>query len=752
MKRKCSIVVVFLVMSGLLFSRVTQGVFNTVRNNELDMASFTFEEFLNTTKTHTLYVCIDNTNSHNVNTKDVYKVIEWDEVNLKVILAKDGDEGQTIEITPSNFEEFKATFSGGNCLQTEEGIPIRFLKVKTASKTDDLDIRPTSPTGDVEETLSTADLLYFAYKVRKIGSDVYAYLGTHHKVYLELGPEVKNSEKTLLGWVRISHNGEKENVVLWNTNIGLSPEYDEGAASNAVVFFKDASTAALNYAVNGGHPSEEDLLVNEQGLKTFEEYNLKNNGGNNRWLPMYYSEGRSHSNLVKVGVIEEEGRIRQSLITQITDDKLKVILLVDASISMKPVWEILPRLLIQVMNNIYDASFVNAVGKEIEPQIKIYYYSDTPHNLNSEWIENAAGIEKYRDKIQSIQLVTTHFYLPEISQAIDYVLDSETADPFYMVVIGDAGDHTYPNNSAINFPKVKKRLEEKYVGIGGVLFHSKHSNSEKYENGIHTFRKNFDVKYEITDNTYNTAEIADLAKSITDPVIVDINAVVEKGELIARGKGGAGSVGLAGKNMSIFAQKYLSNMASKLMSLDREGVGTYFEEGIIAINNNTRDAYRKEILIIEEKAIALTSALKEVKVISQTPQFKVMIKQLLASFYEVDYTLVDEEFLENTSLRDLWNIIVGDPVIADQLLPDAFSADISFNYLVNNWTSPGIRDTFVNNAARIQANLIEQIRERRSKWDILILNGDLPMKETYYWVPVDDLMLFRGLDFNLNTR
>ena len=62
-----------------------------------------------------------------------------------------------------------------------------------------------------------------------------------------------------------------------------------------------------------------------------------------------------------------------------------------------------------------------------------------------------------------------------------------------------------------------------------------------------------------------------------------------------------------------------------------------------------------------------------------------MLRGLLGVFFEIDPFNIDREFLERTSLEDMWEKVVGNRKMATALSPGFFeNTDVSFSEIFDN--------------------------------------------------------------------
>jgi len=725
-----------------LFGKTTG--YNEVIDNELTVKDYSFIEFLADFFVGDIFVCVDD-NPWNSEFLARYKVDFKSQGFGNSCTLINIDTSDVIELNENNFNQFRPNFIVDRCLMTSDNIPVKFVKVLTSENTSGFDFQAftssSEPRDDIDQAIQ--DIIFYAYEVKIIGNRKYVFLGSKPSLVLDLTDQLQY----LYGWVLYEVDGKKQNVVLWNTNLGLRP----GQNQDVYVFKKKSLQAALTY--NGtGTPSSNALLVGKDGNRIFHERFVNQKGSVYRWLPMYNADS-SDRKLLKLGVIEKVGDVRNDLITGgVFPSDVNIILLVDATASMKPIWNEMENILSKIVKNILDKKLKNPAGKPINPKVKVYYYNNEPHKLNSQWFDKAESIREYSAKLKGINIRGSDHFLPDISHAVKYVIDNEKGTPFFMTIIGDAGDHDYPNIPFSELDFVKKRIKSTYLDIQGVLFHSNFgADKAKYMQGLEVFKTNFINPVSTQDSLIgefekvNSAEVNKIAKDIADGITTQLQILIDSGIKILESVQSGDFV--VSNKASAFTRAYLEEMYNKLVSIDRNAVGTYFEEGFISLQNTTaNNIVNNDIMLIEEKYTKLLITLQEFKNISTKQEFKKLMRNILATYFEIDYSQVDDDFLNSVTLEDMWTVVVGDPVIAGQLIPDLFEHNASFSEIIAQFDQ--FRQKFINNATYIRDCLVHQAEEEQSMWIIPAKRGNIYVTDTYYWVPANNLRLFKGISFN----
>ena len=121
-----------------------------------------------------------------------------------------------------------------------------------------------------------------------------------------------------------------------------------------------------------------------------------------------------------------------------------------------------------------------------------------------------------------------------------------------------------------------------------------------------------------------------------------------------------------------------------------------------------------------------------------------MIKKTLSCFYDVDYIDIDEEFLENTTPGDLWTFISGDPEISELLVAHSYDSNLPFSEIMRNIGR--YESKLIPNSKRIAKNITLQLNSNFGRYSN-ITDLSHGVAESYYWIPVRDLMLFENIDF-----
>jgi hypothetical protein len=414
----------------------------------------------------------------------------------------------------------------------------------------------------------------------------------------------------------------------------------------------------------------------------------------------------------------------------------------------------MPTILIKTLEEITNKRFINKSKEEVSPMIKVYYYNYKENILNKDqWIESISDVEKFRSNIQGIAIVPSTAFRPPMSETIKMVLDDIGNEPTFMVVIGDAGDETYRGTDYDESPLFQEFLHNKVhyslrgirinsnpdaLGYGSVNYHA------DYTKAYNEFDKNFKLIKDVPFNTagLSTAEAENIGEEIANSIVSDLQKVIDALADILSGKKGNKILDDSFPTLSSFSQAYLKGIKELKFS---KGKGTFFAEGYVHLKDTQNNSlYGKDVLIETEKIRRLKDACKEYSTEPSVNKAKKLLRKTLAVFFEVDYEEVDEEFLEEKSYNDLWTAIVGDKAIADKLVPGLFKTDINFKDLIENLTT--YESQLLENAKVVSNSLTHHLNEKIGKYTV-VTDISAGFAESYYWIDVEDINLFKGITF-----
>ena len=113
------------------------------------------------------------------------------------------------------------------------------------------------------------------------------------------------------------------------------------------------------------------------------------------------------------------------------------------------------------------------------------------------------------------------------------------------------------------------------------------------------------------------------------------------------------------------------------------------------------------------------------------------------TFFELDYSQVTDNFLQKTTLNDLWEKIVGNKAVSDKLLPSIFKDDsFTFFEFINNINQ--YEKKFNSNVQKSFGLIEQQIDNERSHF-ILDIDLEKGTKREFYWVHNTIFAVFDGI-------
>ena len=199
--------------------------------------------------------------------------------------------------------------------------------------------------------------------------------------------------------------------------------------------------------------------------------------------------------------------------------------------------------------------------------------------------------------------------------------------------------------------------------------------------------------------------------------------------------------------LSFFSREYLKRIAESLR--DIHGSGIFFEKGYVNIGDTDGvDLYKKDVLVTKQKMRELHEACSEY-VNEQTPQvLRRMMRKIITTFFGIDYVEADEYFMENACLSQFWSKIVGNRELARKIAPDLFQSDVRLIDIYINLD--GYQDQFFVNATDIIQSLKKYLDDPYWGSMRIVIDNKMGIYEQYFWVEVEDLNIFKGLDFDSN--
>ncbi|MBC8525353.1 MAG: hypothetical protein H8D22_00555 [Candidatus Cloacimonetes bacterium] len=747
--------------------------FNIVQDNQLSITNYIFDDFMDHYKDGAIFVCIYPGNNFNAEYFSQYMITELKSelgkscklekyLGVNEMLEYVIDHTQSIDLTEDNFDEFKKVFITGYCLEFESSFPVKFLKVKTAYKAREIDFYFAPGDEESIEDAQVNNVIYYAYKSTFVGKKKYVFLGT--KKYFNTNVK-SDIEETLVGWTLYEDDGKRQNVVLWNTDIGLRPRNmgDVDLDRKPFVFLNDKAFEAQKYYNQGTEPNSDDLLVNTKGLNNFEQKFEDRKERLFRWLPLYDKE-IGNLQTINIGVIDSLS-VFPDAIPIPRMKKLHIAFLIDASKSMEQVWNNLDKVLINILGEVLNQNFTNIAGERITLKIKVYYFTNDLLTLNKEeFISSSDDVNRYKKKIEEISndLEYTKYLLPSIYKFYNQIFADIGNEPFVTIVIGDAGDLQYSNR----FESIQALIDKSrkvLTPIFGIAFNSEFYNNSPYwknnteieinenitsqvfEKSYNRFFNNFNIIAQIDKPEIDENEIIDIAQKVSTTIVNEIDYAIDKiAEML--GATQTKKKTFISKDPSVFTQNYLDNLIDKL----RKYPGTYFEEGIILDKDKTgHSILHKDVLIEEKKIKDLERTIGDFLNTTDDSNFKRLLRRMLAIFFEIDYSEVDQQLLRQTTLADFWEAVVGDRNIAEKIIPSLFANDnITFEQIEKNWNQ--FKPDIIHNASSIKKQINYQILNGIGHYQTLETYQDKGISRyiDYYWFEVDKLRLFKTIDFN----
>jgi len=741
-----------LVFFSMTFSLYAAG-FSTVKNNEIEMSDYTYDDFKNEFNIGMRFLSIEP-NRWKTNVKDCYEVTAKNvlkgTVKLELRVGIDLISENYIEVKAADLKDFRKSFIERKGLCFENGFPVKVLKVKTAVGDE---IEFFSSPGGTEKIQSKAseNVIYYPFKQRTLANGE-KWLYVANSTTIDLGVE-KDIENKTIGWVKyIDEKGNKMNVVLWNTNLGILPEYKESYNKYPLVFKKNASyTNIVGYYLNAIPQDRNELLTDENNIKGFIQRIQDRRGNVDRWLPMYNPENTDPFT-ISVGVLDSMAIVKQSLVEVVTAEQIRVAVLVDETLSMKKVWEKLDKVLIQVLKTVSGAKFKNLQEEEIITKIRLYAFADECRLINKDrWISTPEDVANYSNNITNIanNLVNSANFEPKLLDAVRYVINDKGIknNPVLLVVIGDCGD--YQSESSFKDLMSKDASKQLIYDISGVLFKSEPNNKTPnaiaiYEKGHAKFKKNLDMIAEIKPTFSTELEVNDLGKKIGNDIVSNIEATITAFDtMIAKEKAPVETK--ERENLSVFASRYLLELTTQLQNKSENG--TYFEEGKLFYrpSDPTEKLYRSYVFIEKNDLENFKSSLINFINNRGKQEFRDMMRDILATFFGKNIHYIQDDFLKSTTIYELWEIVVGNQELAKKLMPNLFSVrDTNFYTLIESY-NPRMENIIIENVTGIRNRLDRLQNDATDKTEIVVYKGNTPEYKTYFWVEADDINIFKGL-------
>ncbi|MDD3050371.1 MAG: hypothetical protein PHR06_04430 [Candidatus Cloacimonetes bacterium] len=749
MKHRLILIIILLSLLKTIFA----AGFSSVKNNEIEMSDYSFETFQKEFNVGMRFICV-LPNKWRTNVKDTYEITEKSVLNEKIRLelrmGLNLVSDNFIEITPADLKEFRGAFIERLGLTFENGFPVKVLKVKTAIGDE---IEFYSLPGGTEKVKSKAaeNVIYYPFKQRSLpNGEKWLYLCNSPSI--DIGVE-RDIENKTIGWVKyIDKDGNKMNVVLWNTNLGILPEYQESYDKVPLVFKKSASySSVIGYYLNSIPSDRNDLISDETNIKNFIKRIKERNGNVDRWLPMYNAENVDPFT-ISVGVLDSMAIVKQSLVEIVTQDQIKLAIMVDETLSMRRVWENLDQIMIELLKNLSETTFRNLQDEQIEVKIRLYAFGDEARLINKDkWISTPEDVQEYAPHLKHIanNLYNSKYFEPLMLKSVKQVLNDKGIKntPVLIVVIGDCGDYEIKTNFHDHLVDLSR--QQLVYDLSGVLFLAQPERKTEraislYNQGHELFRKNVKVIKEIGSEFSKDSDVKELGESIANEVTRNVNATINAFDYFIT-KGSGDQARIDNRNLSIFANRYLLELTNQLQH--KTDTGTYFEEGKLYYrpSNIYEKLYKSYVFIEKTDLESFKFSLIDYMNVRGKQQFRDMLRDILATFFGKNIHHIQDDFLQNTTIFELWEIIVGNKEIAQKLVPSLFDvSNTNFYNLVEQYDAT-MEEMILDNATTIRNRLDRLQNEGRDKIEIVVYKGNTPEYKTYFWVEADDINIFKGM-------
>lgn len=737
------IIFIIFIFINLIFAQFEDSGYNIVLNNELDPSNYSLRDFSQDFLVGDRFVCIDNYDYWGEEFS-FKSIMEIKEISSRSTMLQSPETGLTITLTNENFNIFHDSFIYGKCLSFARKFPVKFFKVKTAVGSANEIEFTTSPAGIPLRNRRGANVLfYYAYKRKIVNGEKYVLLGQTKS----FDPDVTEELGRIIGWIKYKNkNNRAENMVLWNTNIGIRPKRftDE---LEPIISVKSSAETIARYYQTGIQPQETNLLVSKENIDNYRNRFIKKNAQVNRWLPMYNTnDNRLPEYLARVGVIENLGVLRRDIENIVTMNEIQIAILLDNTASMKPVWRHIPITVEETLKTLTSNKFINAAGDTILPKIKLYRFCDDVAMINKDkWIRTVDDVREYDSVIRSIPAVNSQYWRPRIAEALRKVIKDLGDNPLFIVVIGDGGDQTYRNRAFHTIPEFQQSSSKNLIVIKGVKYNSG-SQNPTFKAVLNQFETNFELLYDVKEPQVTAVQARNLGREIGTQIINETeNIIIDLKDRILSGKVENTNY----KAQSAFTLNYIKSLTDVIRN---SSGGTFFEEGNILLRSRGGDLLiEKDVLVDKSKLETLKNACRDYNHNRTLPQLQIAMRQILATFFEIDFWAVDIDFLENIRLSDFWIRVVGDQDIAEKIAPRLFQSNPSFKHIFDNIGD--YQEVLTKNINYIENNITWHFNPPNPGKFSILTNSDgnenmvEGIVEQYYWVDVTELNLFEGIDF-----
>ena len=534
-------------------------------------------------------------------------------------------------------------------------------------------------------------------------------------------------------------------MVLWNTNIGIRPKRFTDDME-PLISKKSNPEIINNYYQTNITPQESNLLVSKENIDNYRDRFIKKNALVNRWLPMYSSSDYNIPQyMARIGVIENLGVIRRDIENIVTMNEIQIALLLDNTASMRPVWRHIHITVEEILKTLTGSKFINAAGDTILPKIKLYNFSDDINLINKDkWIKTIDDVREYEPVIKAIKPINSKYWRPNIAGSLKKVIKDLGNNPLFIIVIGDGGDHIYRNEGFHEIPEFIQSASKNLIILKGVKYNSG-LRSAQFKAALNQFDTNFELIYDVKQPQVTATAAQNIGKKIGLQIIDETeNIIIDLKDKILSGK-----ININYKTQSAFTLNYIKSLTDIINS---SSSGTFFEEGNILLRSRSNELLiNKDVLVEKSKLATLKNACRDYNHNKTLPQLQIAMRQILATFFEIDFWAVDINFLKNVRLSDFWIRVVGNKEIAEKIAPRLFQQNPSFEYIFDNLDK--YQDVLTKNITYIENNISWHFNPphpgkfsilTNSKQNTNMVEG---IVEQYYWVDVSELNLFEGIEF-----
>ena len=261
------ILVLLSIISTTLFAQFDESGYNIVVNNELGSSSYNFREFRQDFLVGDRFVCVDNYEYWGEDL-DFKSIMEIKEINSEFVTVQSPETGLTISINNENFKIFHESFVYGNCLMFSRKFPVKFFKVKTAvGGTNEITFTKSPAGSPVGNGRALNVLFYYAYKSKVLNGEKYVLLGKTK----QFDPDVFEDLDRVIGWIKFKNKENRsENMVLWNTNIGIRPKRFTDDMEPLIAKKTNPETITRYFQTNI-NPQENSLLVSKENIDNYRD-------------------------------------------------------------------------------------------------------------------------------------------------------------------------------------------------------------------------------------------------------------------------------------------------------------------------------------------------------------------------------------------------------------------------------------------------------------------------------------------------